>query len=246
MIATVAIYSSSTKIFTGIFKETLDNIKIEIGEYSLFDVINNAATSLTFHSFSQSTNQKMESLNFNKEICKSYNKIIKTTCSLSITATIATINILNSIYITTDVFTNTGESIASHIYPHTNNTDAKDGENKIQETLKKSFDIKNKIASKTIKKLFDELHKTPNYYDMIWVKGLSKLLDKGISKYLDEKSEKLEFTTDDYLDSVSSGVKNLFCKKILLSGHKTNLIPSIMLLYCLNLVDYLKNAASPK
>jgi len=58
---------------------------------------------------------------------------------------------------------------------------------------------------------------------MIWVKGLSKLLDKGILKYLDEKSEKLEFTTDDYLDSVSSGVKNLFCKKILLSGHKSNL-----------------------
>ena len=109
----------------------------------------------------------MENLNFNKEICKSYNKVIKPTCNFGIKVTTTVINILNSIYITNDVFTNTGERIASHFYPHTNNTDTKDGETNTQEAFKKSFDIKNKIASKTIKKLFYELHKTPNYYDMI-------------------------------------------------------------------------------
>lgn len=239
MIANKTVCSSTTKIFTGIFKEPLDNMKI--GEYSLFDVINNATTSLTFLSFSQFTNQKMESFNFNQEICKSYNKVIKPTCNFTIKVTTTAINILNSIYITNDVFTNTGESIASHIYPHTNNTDAKDGENKIQETFKNSFSPYNKIVGKSTNKLFYEIHKSTDYNEIFDSKIISKLLEKRVLKYLNNKSENLELTTDDYADSISYGVKNIFCKKILLPNCKTNIMQSIMLPYCLKFVDNLKN-----
>ena len=189
-------------------------------KFSLFDLLHNTATSLTFYKVANFTEGafKLTHNDYN-----SGNKIFKA-ASL---CTKISIDATNAVFIQKDAYTKIGEKVGEILSKDANNADNK------KNVLETDYI---KVSAKSIGKGISKSMEYFEFSDSINNKAFGKIIAKIIIKKSNHKSSLTFKEFEELIDqSYIGSLKNMLCIKTL----KTHVAGSIAIPYCIAGIDYL-------